>query len=143
MDITLQWATYREASDQCSLSRIYGGIHPPMDDIPGRHIGITIGTDALSFAEQYFAKTTPPDSTYTFRVFPNPTTNVVQIEMPFEGKMQVEVYAMDGRLALNTTITFTGNQALLDMKELGKGVYKVTGKNAAGEQVLEQQVMRL
>ncbi|MEZ5022882.1 MAG: vanadium-dependent haloperoxidase [Chitinophagales bacterium] len=27
-DITLQWATYRDASDQCSLSRIWGGIHP-------------------------------------------------------------------------------------------------------------------
>lgn len=28
-DIVLQWATYRDASDQCSLSRIWGGIHPP------------------------------------------------------------------------------------------------------------------
>jgi hypothetical protein len=26
-DITLQWATYQDASDQCSLSRIWGGIH--------------------------------------------------------------------------------------------------------------------
>jgi len=29
VDITLQWATYRDASDQSSLSRIWGGIHPP------------------------------------------------------------------------------------------------------------------
>ena len=36
MDLILQWATYRDASDQCSLSRIWGGIHPPADDIPGR-----------------------------------------------------------------------------------------------------------
>ena len=41
--LTLQWATYRDASDQCSLSRIWGGIHPPCDDIPGRLIGIKIG----------------------------------------------------------------------------------------------------
>lgn len=142
-DVVLQWATYRDASDQCSLSRIYGGIHPPMDDIPGRHIGIKLGPQALAFAEQYFTKTTPTDSTYTFRVFPNPTTSVVQIEMPFDGKMPVEIFAMDGRLVLTTTISFTGNQALLDMSGLGKGVYKVTGKNAAGDKVLEEKVLRI
>ena len=38
-DIEIQWATYRDASNQCSLSRIWGGIHPPVDDIPGRFIG--------------------------------------------------------------------------------------------------------
>ena len=39
MDFQLQWATYRDASDQTSLSRIWGGIHPPIDDIPGTIIG--------------------------------------------------------------------------------------------------------
>lgn len=53
-DITLQWATYRDASDQCSLSRIWGGIHPPMDDIPGRKIGIELAADAVANAETYF-----------------------------------------------------------------------------------------
>jgi len=52
-DIVLQWATYRDASDQCSLSRIWGGIHPPADDIPGRLIGEKIGVDAFSLAEKY------------------------------------------------------------------------------------------
>ena len=54
VDMTLQWATYRDASDQCSLSRIWGGIHPPADDIPGRLIGEQIGIDAFALAEQYF-----------------------------------------------------------------------------------------
>ena len=54
MDIVLQWATYRDASDQCSLSRIWGGIHPPADDVPGRLIGEKIGVDAFDFAETYF-----------------------------------------------------------------------------------------
>ena len=54
VDMTLQWATYRDASDQCSLSRIWGGIHPPADDIPGRLIGISIGQDAFNLANQYF-----------------------------------------------------------------------------------------
>ena len=43
VDMELQWATYKDASDQCSLSRIFGGIHPPLDDIPGRKIGTKIG----------------------------------------------------------------------------------------------------
>lgn len=49
-DIVLQWATYRDASDQCSLSRIWGGIHPPADDIPGRRIGLKVAEYALSLA---------------------------------------------------------------------------------------------
>ena len=54
VDIILQWATYRDASDQTSLSRIWGGIHPPADDIPGRIIGEKIGIDAFNYAERYF-----------------------------------------------------------------------------------------
>jgi hypothetical protein len=54
VDVTLQWATYRDASDQCSLSRIWGGIHPPADDMPGRKIGALIGVEAFEFAETYF-----------------------------------------------------------------------------------------
>jgi hypothetical protein len=60
VDMTLQWATYRDASDQCSLSRIWGGIHPPADDIPGRLIGIKIGTDAFLLAKTYFDGTATP-----------------------------------------------------------------------------------
>lgn len=54
VDLILQWATYRDASDQCSLSRIWGGIHPPADDIPGRLIGEKIGKKAFSVANSYF-----------------------------------------------------------------------------------------
>ena len=53
-DIVLQWATYHDAADQCSLSRIWGGIHPLQDDLPGRLIGRTIGKKAFYLAEQYF-----------------------------------------------------------------------------------------
>ena len=54
VNMTLQWATYRDASDQCSLSRIWGGIHPPADDIPGRLIGMQVGPDAFALARSYF-----------------------------------------------------------------------------------------
>jgi len=53
-DIVLQWATYKDASDQCSLSRIWGGIHPPIDDIPGRKIGEKVGEASFDFGKQYF-----------------------------------------------------------------------------------------
>lgn len=54
VDVTLQWATYRDASDQTSLSRIWGGIHPPMDDIPGRTIGTLIAQEAFTLADKLF-----------------------------------------------------------------------------------------
>ena len=55
VDMVLQWATYRDAADQCSLSRIWGGIHPPADDIPGRLIGERVGRDAVRLALSLFA----------------------------------------------------------------------------------------
>ncbi len=53
-DITLQWATYQDAADESSLSRIWGGIHPPCDDIPGRKVAVDIAEDAFSKAEIYY-----------------------------------------------------------------------------------------
>lgn len=53
VDLTLQWATYYDAADECSLSRIYGGIHPPQDDIPGRLIGAEIGERAFVHAMRH------------------------------------------------------------------------------------------
>jgi hypothetical protein len=44
--VELEWATYGDASDECSLSRIYGGIHPPADDLPGRHVGRRVAARA-------------------------------------------------------------------------------------------------
>ena len=54
-DIKIQWATYRDASNQCSLSRIWGGIHPPVDDLPGRIIGEKIGINAYNYGKKYFS----------------------------------------------------------------------------------------
>ena len=55
VDLVLQWATYQDASDQCSHARVWGGIHPPADDIPGRLIGEKIGIAAFDLAESYFS----------------------------------------------------------------------------------------
>jgi len=54
VDVPLQWATYRDASDETSISRIYGGIHPRADDIPGRLMGAEIGRSAFEKAMRNF-----------------------------------------------------------------------------------------
>ena len=77
VDVKLQWATYRDASDQCSLSRIWGGIHPPVDDIPGRLIGEQIGKDAFSFGLDYFSGKVEGElvNQLDYLVYPNPISS--------------------------------------------------------------------
>lgn len=53
-DITLQWATYFDASDQAGISRLFGGIHVPADDFEGRKIGSQCGKEAWALALRYF-----------------------------------------------------------------------------------------
>ena len=49
-DVTLQWATYRDAADEAGQSRIWGGIHVRADDYPGRIIGAEVGQAAWQLA---------------------------------------------------------------------------------------------
>ena len=51
---SLEWATYKDAADQSGLSRIWGGIHPPIDDIRGRNIGESIGQQCLDLGAGLF-----------------------------------------------------------------------------------------
>lgn len=69
--IVLQWATYKDAADQCSLSRLWGGIHPPIDDIPGRKIGTIVGTEAATMADSIFSIDLPSNSIVISQSFIN------------------------------------------------------------------------
>lgn len=53
MSFELQWATYFDAANESALSRMWGGIHPPMDDGRGRQIGVEVGIQAFHCAEGY------------------------------------------------------------------------------------------
>jgi len=53
--VQLQFATYFDASDQASLSRVFGGIHPAADDFAGRRIGQLVGPESWALAMQYFS----------------------------------------------------------------------------------------
>ena len=61
--VSLQFATYFDASDQASLSRLYGGIHPAADDFAGRRIGHLVGPDAWAMAMRYFSGNVVPEPT--------------------------------------------------------------------------------
>lgn len=52
--VELQYATYFDASDFAGISRIYGGIHPPVDNLTGRRVGSQVGKDVWDLAKRYF-----------------------------------------------------------------------------------------
>lgn len=49
--VILQWATYADAADEAGLSRLYGGIHVPADDLEGRKLGAEVGRLAWERAQ--------------------------------------------------------------------------------------------
>jgi len=57
VDLTLQWATYFDAADEAGISRIYGGIHPSVDDLPGRIMGSQCGQQSIRLAHRYWSGT--------------------------------------------------------------------------------------
>lgn len=52
--VVLQYASYYDAADQVGLSRIWGGIHPPADDVAGRIVGAQAGKSAWALARKFF-----------------------------------------------------------------------------------------
>jgi hypothetical protein len=59
-DVHLQWASYYDAADQAGISRLYGGIHIPQDDLAGRRVGSEVGVAAYALAQTYFDGTASP-----------------------------------------------------------------------------------
>jgi len=119
VDVKLQWATYRDASDQCSLSRIWGGIHPPADDIMGREIGEKVGVDAFNFGKAFFnGKKSEEISDFDYVIYPNPTKGVLNIS-GLTGQKAISIYNLLGQEVkkINTTET------ILDITGLSKGLY--------------------
>ena len=135
-DITLQWATYRDASDQTSLSRIWGGIHPPADDIPGRHIGKKIGIAAFNLAEEYFeginTSVKYTEQSDAIKAYPNPIPLDGNLSLEFYsspsrppssvrdrfGKLQIEWYDLLGQKISSIEKESTGNRLDISLTEL-------------------------
>src|SRR5438445_363867 len=49
-----RWGPYLDAADEAGLSRIWGGIHPPVDDFAGRRAGAQCGQGVWKLAKSYF-----------------------------------------------------------------------------------------
>ncbi len=145
VDVTLQWATYRDASDQCSLSRIWGGIHPPVDDIPGRILGRKVGINAFTLAERYFngqvssVANSPEDARvpakFSAQVYPNPVNNgkaiTVRLNRAAPGAV-AQLYNLQGQLVRTQTLPATGNrQFTLQTEALSSGMYLLRVSNKA------------
>lgn len=129
-DVKLQWATYRDASDQCSLSRIWGGIHPPIDDIPGRVIGEKIGNEAFQFSVQYFNGKLNPSTINISEVliYPNPVLNELTVDTKKEGgSKKIRLYDMQGKLILDTVVS--GTISKINLESLSKGIYLINISN--------------
>ena len=120
IDFQLQWATYRDASDQTSLSRIWGGIHPPIDDIPGRIIGEKIGIDAFEFGENYFEKEVEFESV----IYPNPAGDFINIQYESDHQLNIEIYDLNGRKILSKPVQFNNlNRFRINVSNLIQGLY--------------------
>jgi hypothetical protein len=134
-DIELQWATYRDASDQCSLSRIWGGIHPPIDDIKGRIIGHKLGIESYDLALDYFNGTlsiiTPAENISATKLYPNPFSNTLNISSNYNGELISTIYSVDGKKVYQQDINKQTNTVSIDTKSLPAGFYfvKLINKN--------------
>lgn len=141
---TLQWATYRDASDQTSLSRIWGGIHPPIDDIRGRIIGEKIGIDAFNLSSQYFQGTLSIDNVASENktiLYPIPFSNHIMLKINYTERVDFQLYSMDGKKILNRTID-TKEAIKIQLPSLSSGIYFAKLVNSNKEVVLTKKIIK-
>jgi len=122
---SLQWATYRDASDQTSLSRIWGGIHPPIDDIRGRIIGDKIGKEAFNFASTFFSTSLNVQNetnSLDIKITPNPIVENLFINTTMSNLSRIDIYNVLGVKVFSEEIN-TNNA--INISNLKTGVYFV------------------
>ena len=136
VNFTLQWATYRDASDQTSLSRIWGGIHPPVDDVPGRLIGEKIGIAAYEHANKYFkneiTEITSLANEDEIQVYPNPVTQHGSLSIQLSkniGITTAALYDTYGNKVLQSQQMKSTQYFTLDLENLNEGVYLLKMEN--------------
>ncbi len=140
-DVILQWATYGDASDQCSLSRIWGGIHPYIDDLPGRLIGHEIGLMSFELAETYFSESL---STFEYafsnsKLFPNPVSknNVVFITNT-DGTLSFSLVDLLGRSYPLESVYDSGRRLnQIRIGNISTGIYVLHSENASWKLIIK------
>lgn len=129
VDVTLQWATYKDASDQTSLSRIWGGIHPPADDIPGRKMGEVIGAKAFAFAEKFFSGKVPQRFSALdpgIELTPNPVIRGQELQISIFREIEdfrFKLLSADGTEVTDVQITDEDSLISLNTENMKAGLY--------------------
>jgi len=147
---SLQWATYQDAADQSALSRIWGGIHPPIDDIPGRKIGIKVAESSFDLAVRYFnGEAINPiqnsNENEELVLFPNPAdsyTNLVLPENAIGEEISISIYSIEGRLLNESQSINVTNLYALNTDFLLKGFYLVKLKTDTNEFATKLTIIR-
>lgn len=138
VDVTLQWATYRDASDQCSLSRIWGGIHPPADDIPGRIIGEEIGQEVFALADQYFegqVVLSTRDKSPMVQIYPNPVIRGDYLNIHHDHPTnRVEIFDLGGNKRLDQRTRLIDGR--LSTQGLAPGLYFIRINDSSSQRFL-------
>lgn len=144
VDVTLQWATYRDASDQCSLSRIWGGIHPPVDDIPGRLLGTVLGPQAYRFATKLFNKNSTTaiqkQTLDDVKILNNPVSEDLIIENQNLNQINVSLYRLDGKFMGEHILS--GSRQSISVKHLTPGYYVVKFTDAKNNSTTAKKIIK-
>jgi hypothetical protein len=126
-DIQLQWARYYDAADEAGLSRLYGGIHPTVDDLPGRVIGSWIGKAAFAMASTYFNGSILPDEPCSpERLIRRLISRVEQSGLPRKPALLASLEAASASIQRGNPNSASGQLAAF----LNKTGAQVTGKEA-------------
>ena len=143
---TLEWATYQDASDQTSLSRIWGGIHPPIDDIKGRIIGEKIGKESFDLAQKYFTGSLSNSSIsinkILTKVYPIPVQNTLHIKTQFLEEIKLEMYSLTGKLIFSSKKTNHNGVLDLNVEHLAQGVYIIKGTSNGSSLIFQRKIIK-
>lgn len=95
---------------------------------------VSLSTDC-SFASNCFDFTSVVEQSTKIRVYPNPTSNLISIDvLGFENKVHVELYDLNGRLLE------TSNNVIVSLKNYQRGIYLL--KVSYGEKTELLRVLR-
>lgn len=142
---TLQWATYQDASDQTSLSRIWGGIHPPIDDIKGRIIGDKIGRDTFTLAKQYFSGTLSNNDIYEndfISIYPNPVENELFIKTEYLEQIHIKLFSVTGKLIISELIKIHQGNLSIKLDHISKGIYILKGSSKNNSLLFQYKIIK-
>ncbi|MEE9407398.1 MAG: T9SS type A sorting domain-containing protein [Polaribacter sp.] len=142
---SLEWATYRDASDQTSLSRIWGGIHPPIDDIRGRIIGNKIGKDVFNLVEGYFTGTLNVSDDVleiSSSIYPIPFKNSFNFKSDYIGELTIAVFDLNGKEIFIKKLSKNNQSIYIDIPVIKNGIYFIKAYNTSGKLMTVKKIIK-